>query len=93
VVAGAGARLLKIARAPTAACCRCTVAMIIELMNKGLFLALVYYSYKAYETSGGVGDLLGDVPRSLAFAALVFAAAILCLVALLRCVTCDVSDV
>lgn len=59
--------------------------MIIALLNKGLFFALIYYSYKAYKTSGGVGDVLGDVPRSLAFAVLALVTVAICVVALLRC--------
>jgi hypothetical protein len=59
--------------------------MIIALLNKGLLFALLYFLYKAYKASSGIGDLIGDVPQTLAVAALLVAVCLLSLVALLRC--------
>ena len=59
--------------------------MIIALLNKGLLFALLYFLYKAYKASSGIRELLGDVPQTLAVAALLVAAGLLSLVALLRC--------
>jgi TRAP-type C4-dicarboxylate transport system permease small subunit len=48
----------------------------------------VYFMYKAYSTAGGgIREILGDLPKSFAYIALLLAASLIAFVALLRCIT------
>jgi hypothetical protein len=58
--------------------------MILSLLNKLMFFGTVYLLYQAYNTAGGgVTEILGDLPKIIAWIFFALAAAALLFVALL----------
>ena len=58
--------------------------MIIATMSKLMLCGLLYFAYQVYKSaSGGILEILGDLPKVLAHMAMVVAAALMCAVALL----------
>ncbi len=66
--------------------------MIFDVINKLVFFGIVYTMYRAYSTaSGGVLEILGDLPKTLAYIALLFAAGLIAFVLLLRYIARSLS--
>ena len=62
--------------------------MIFALLNKIFFFSIVYFMYKAYSSAGGgIRQILGDLPKSLAYIALLLVATSIAFVALLWYIT------
>ena len=58
--------------------------MIIATMSKLMLCGLLYFAYQVYKSaSGGILEILGDLPQVLAHMAMAVAAALMCAVALL----------
>lgn len=61
-------------------------AMILPMLNKLMFFGTVYLLYQAYNTAGGgVTEILGDLPKIIAWILFALAAAAFLIVALLWC--------